>query len=205
MAETFPPTAPGEEGERRISGDLHRHLARLCGDDWLVFDNLILIHAPGSAFPTAEIDHLVITPFGIFVIETKHWAGAVTRDESADMLMLAAIDGQRLARTSPMKQNAAKVRFLRGLLPPRLWIVEGLGVFSHEAGTVDPTLPAALLERGELYRHLRICQQRFAHTGTGRLPVRTVADAILRHADMRPQALVEHRQRIQEGRTRGQG
>lgn len=205
IAGTFPPMAPGEEGERRISGDLNRHLARLCGDDWLVFDGLILIHAPGSAFPTAEIDHLVITPFGIFVIETRHWAGAVTRGETDDKLMLAAIDGQRLARTSPMKQNAAKVRFLRGLLPPRLWNVEGLGVFSHEAGTVDPTLPAALLERGELYRHLRTCQKRFAHTGTGRLPVRTVADEILRHADMRPQALVEHRQRIQEGRARGQG
>lgn len=194
----------GEEGERQVSADLRRHLARLCGDDWLVFDSLILIHAPGSAFPTAEIDHLAITPFGIFVIETKHWAGAVTGDETDDILMLTMADGQRLPRSSPMKQNAAKVRFLRGLLPPRLWIVEGLGVFSHDAATVDPTLPAALLERGELYRHLRIRLQQFVRTGTGRLPVHKIAEAILRHADTRPEALIEHRQRILEGRARGQ-
>ncbi|MFP3565458.1 nuclease-related domain-containing protein [Paraburkholderia sp. SIMBA_030] len=199
------PLGRGDEGEKRVSADLHRHLARLCGDDWCLLDGVILIHAPGSAFPTAEIDHLVITPFGIFVIETKHWAGAVTRGESDDTLLLATLDGQRLVRTSPMKQNAGKVRFLSRLLPPRLWIVEGLGVFSHEAASVDPALPAALLERGELYRHLRVRQQQFAHTGTGRLPVRAIADAILRHADMRPQALVEHRERIQAGRARGRG
>ncbi|SHK84225.1 hypothetical protein [Paraburkholderia terricola] len=104
-----------------------------------------------------------------------------------------------------MKQNAAKVRFLLNLLPPRLWTVEGLGVFSHEAVMVVPTLPAALLERSELYRHLRMRQQQFARTGTGRLPVRKIADVILQHADTRPEALVEHRQRIQAGRARGQG
>ncbi|WP_246217121.1 nuclease-related domain-containing protein [Paraburkholderia panacisoli] len=153
-----------------------------------MFDSLILIRAPGSAFPTAGIDHLVITPFGMFVTETKHWAGAVTREESADMLILPAIDGQRLARTSPMKHNAAKVRFLTGLLPPRLWIVEGLGVFSHEAGTVDPTLPAALLERDELYRYLRMCQQRFALTGTGALACAHARQRASAAADMRPQA-----------------
>ncbi len=65
-----------------VSAELRRHLARLCGDDWLVVDGLILIHSTRSAFPTAEIDHLAITPFGIFVIETKHWAGVVTHGET---------------------------------------------------------------------------------------------------------------------------
>ncbi|MFL9858123.1 nuclease-related domain-containing protein [Paraburkholderia madseniana] len=195
----------GEEGERQVSAELRWHLARLCGDDWLVLDGLILIHAPGSTFPTAEIDHLAITPFGIFVIETKHWTGVVTHGRTDETLTLTTVDGQRLLRTSPIRQNAAKVRFLRDLLPPRLWIVEGLGVFSHEAALVAPTLPAALLERSELYRHLRIRQQQFARTGTGRLPIRTIADVILQHADTRPEALAEHRGRIQEARARGQG
>ncbi|SHK84199.1 nuclease-related domain-containing protein [Paraburkholderia terricola] len=61
-----------EEGEREVSAELRWHLTRLCGDDWAVLDGLVLIHAPGSAFPTAEIDHLAITPFGVFVVETKH-------------------------------------------------------------------------------------------------------------------------------------
>ena len=195
----------GEEGEREVSAELRWHLTRLCGENWVVLDGLVLIHAPGSTFPTAEIDHLAITPFGVFVVETKHWAGVVTHGETDDTLTLTTVEGQQCVRTSPMKQNAAKVRFLRKLLPPRLWIVEGLGVFSHEAAMVAPTLPTALLERSELYRHLRVRQQQFARTGTGRLPVRTIVDAILQHADTRPEALVEHRQRIQEGHSRGQG
>lgn len=195
----------GEEGERQVSAELRWHLARLCGDDWLVLDGLILIHAPGSTFPTAEIDHLAITPLGIFVIETKHWTGVVTRGETDETLTLTTVDGQRLVRTSPLRQNAAKVRFLRDLFPPRLWIVEGLGVFSHESAMVAPTLPAALLERSELYRHRRVRQQQFARTGTGRLPIRTIADVILQHADTRPEALAEHRERTQEARARGQG
>lgn len=195
------PDARGAAGEARVSAELRRCLTRLCGDDWRVLDGVIMIHAPGTAFPTAEVDHLVITPFGIFVIETKHWAGAVTQGETSDTLLLATPDGQRLVRTSPLRQNAAKVRFVRTLLPPRLWTVEGLGVFSHEAGQVDPALPAALLECGELYRHLRMRQQQFARTGVGRLPVPVIADAILRRADTRPQALAEHRARIEAGRS----
>ncbi|WP_243856801.1 nuclease-related domain-containing protein [Paraburkholderia sp. BL6665CI2N2] len=101
-------------------------------------DGLVLIHAPRSAFPTAGIDHLAITPFGVFVVETKHWAGLVTHGETDDTLTLRTVEGRRFTRTSPMKQNAATVRFLRKLLPPRLWIVEGLGVFSHETAMVAP-------------------------------------------------------------------
>ncbi|MEX3900101.1 nuclease-related domain-containing protein [Paraburkholderia sp. BR10954] len=93
-------------------------------------DGLIPNHAPGSAFPTAEIDHLAIAPFGVFVAETKHWTGVVTHGETDDTVTLTTIDGQRFVRTSPIKQNSTKVRFLRKLLPPRLCIVEGLGVFS---------------------------------------------------------------------------
>ncbi|MEX3854183.1 nuclease-related domain-containing protein [Paraburkholderia sp. BR10923] len=61
--------------------------------------------------------------------ETKHWTGVVTHGETDDTVRLTTIDGQRFVRISPIKQNAAKVRFLRKLLPPRLCIVEGLGAF----------------------------------------------------------------------------
>jgi hypothetical protein len=192
--------ARGELGEALVSVALHRHLTRLCGGDYRVLDGVVLVHAPGTAFPTAEVDHLVIAPFGVFVIETKHWAGAVARGADDDTLVLATPDGQRLTRTSPMKQNAAKVRFVRSLLPPRLWTVEGIGVFSHAAARLDPGLPAALLEAGELYRHLRVRQQQFARTGTGPLPVSAIAGRILGHADLRPQALAEHRARIEAAR-----
>lgn len=98
--------ARGEQRESEVSAELSWHLTRLCGEDWAVLDGLILIHAPGSAFPTAEIDHLAITPFGVFVVETKHWIGVVTHGETDDTVTLSTVDGQRFVRTSPMKQNA---------------------------------------------------------------------------------------------------
>ncbi|WP_309243978.1 nuclease-related domain-containing protein [Caballeronia sp. EK] len=30
-----------------------------------------------TQFPTAEIDHLAVTPFGVFIFETKHWSGHI--------------------------------------------------------------------------------------------------------------------------------
>ncbi|WCM20566.1 NERD domain-containing protein [Paraburkholderia bryophila] len=154
---------------------------------------LILILVPGSVFPTAEIDHLAITRFAIFVIETRNWTGVVTHGETDETLTLATVDGQQLVRTSPIRQNAAKVRFLRDLLLSRVWIAEGRGVCSYEAAMVAPTLPATLLERSEFYRHLRVRQHRFAHKGTVPLPMRALAEAILRHADTRPEDFIEHR------------
>ncbi|MFM0078421.1 nuclease-related domain-containing protein [Paraburkholderia sediminicola] len=188
--------ARGALGEALVSGELRRVLTRLCGNNYQLLDSLILIHKPGTAFPTAEIDHLAVTPFGIFVIETKHWSGVVTRGDSDDTLRLTMPDGQCLVRTSPLKQNAAKVRFVRSLLPPRLWAVEGLGVFSNPAARIDPALPMALLECSELYRLLRVRQQQFGLRGVGRLPVRVIAEAILRCADTRPEAGIDHRERI---------
>ncbi|MFM0113478.1 nuclease-related domain-containing protein [Paraburkholderia nemoris] len=189
--------ARGVLGEALVSTELRRCLTRLCGNNYQIFDSLILIHKPGAAFPTAEIDHLVITPFGIFVIETKHWSGVVTRGDRNDTLRLTIPDGQSFVRTSPLKQNATKVSFVRSLLPPRLWTVEGLGVFSNEVARMDPALPMALLECGELYPHLRTRQQQFGLRGVGRLPVRVISEALLKHADTRPEAGIEHRTRVQ--------
>ncbi|GAB7522589.1 nuclease-related domain-containing protein [Paraburkholderia sp. 2C] len=193
----------GVHGEALVSATLRQCLTRLCGENYKILDSVILNHAPGEAFPTAEVDHLAVTPFGVFVIETKHWAGSVRLGEERDALILETHDGRSLTRTSPLKQNAAKIRFIRSLLPAGLRMVEGLGVFSHEAVRLEPALPSALLELGELYRHLRVRQQQFARARSARLPVYEVADAILKHADLRPEALTEHRDRIRAQRDLG--
>ncbi|MFM0156758.1 nuclease-related domain-containing protein [Paraburkholderia sediminicola] len=130
--------ARGALGEVLVSGELRRVLTRPCSNDYQILNSLILIHKPGTVFPTAEIDHLAVTSFGIFVIETKHWSRVVTRGDRDDTLRLTMPDGQCLVRTS---QNAVKVRFVRSLLPPRLWVVEGLGVFSNPAARIDAALP----------------------------------------------------------------
>ncbi|WP_144444315.1 hypothetical protein [Caballeronia arationis] len=49
----------GEAGEAVAQAKLRTTLQWLCGDDFYLHDGPLLIeHAPGTAFPTAEIDHL---------------------------------------------------------------------------------------------------------------------------------------------------
>jgi hypothetical protein len=99
---------------------------------------LLLLHAPGTEFPTAEVDHLVVTPFGIFVIETKNWAGTILPGRVADQVVCHLPGGRLEERRSPISQNRSKVSFLRGTLPAT-WSVQGLGVFSNDAVAYPPT------------------------------------------------------------------
>jgi nuclease-like protein len=57
----------GAQGERRTA----RLLDRLTGDGYVVFHDLAV---PGSL---ANVDHLVIGPSGVFVIDSKQWTGSV--------------------------------------------------------------------------------------------------------------------------------
>jgi hypothetical protein len=48
-------------------------LTSLRSDNFYVHDGAVLLsHAAGTALPTGEIDHLAVTPFDLFVIETKN-------------------------------------------------------------------------------------------------------------------------------------
>ena len=58
--------ALGAPGEARAQAKLRETLQWLCGSDYYLHDGpLVIGHAPGTVFPTAEIDHLAVTPFGI--------------------------------------------------------------------------------------------------------------------------------------------
>ncbi|MDR5754971.1 MULTISPECIES: nuclease-related domain-containing protein [unclassified Caballeronia] len=114
----------GEAGEAVAQAKLRTTLQWLCGDDFYLHDGPLLIeHAPGTAFPTAEIDHLAITPFGIFIFETKNWSGRIAPSSSHGKLTRIARNGEQEDRRSPIEQNRSKVRFLREQLPA-IWPVE---------------------------------------------------------------------------------
>ncbi len=62
----------GAEGERRTA----HALARLPADEWRVFHDIAW---PGRRYAT--IDHVVIGPPGVFVIDSKNWAGTIAADD----------------------------------------------------------------------------------------------------------------------------
>lgn len=188
----------GDEGEARVDAELRRVLTWLCGENFYVHPGAVLLHhAPGTEFPTAEIDHLAITPFGIFVIETKHWSGRIAASETVSTLLVEGSGGRQETRRSPIAQNRAKVGFLRGTLPG-MWPVYSLGVFSHGRCDLSPGLPLDLVAISDLALHLRSEKARFERKGLPQVRVQQAWNAIQRLCvhDQDGSALAAHRFRV---------
>lgn len=186
----------GEDGEATVLAELRRVLTWLCGDDFHLHEGAVLIeHAPGTSFPTAEIDHLAVAPFGIFVIETKNWTGHIVHGTANDDLDVIRTDGTRETRRSPLAQNRTKVAFLNEKLP-RLWRIEGLGVFSSPGCSLDRELSPSLLHVNELAYFMRMRRHEFLRSGQKPVNVKTAWEAIMLNASINKGMLEEHRKRV---------
>lgn len=98
----------GRKGELKV----RRELARLGNRDYRVINDLMTETGQGR---TSQIDHVVVSTRGIFVIETKSHVGRITGGEHSQYwtqrLMMSSRDFY-----NPLLQNAAHVKALRRLL-----------------------------------------------------------------------------------------
>lgn len=82
---------------------------------------------------TTQIDHVVVSPFGIFVIETKNHSGIIFGDANGSCWtqVLAGIN-KRATFTNPIIQNMGHIRALSNMLniPPNY--MAGIVVFANE-------------------------------------------------------------------------
>ena len=62
------PTKKGKRGEKRVADLLSLRLP----DEYKVLNDIYLLKENGD---TAQIDHIVVSPYGVFVIETKNYSG----------------------------------------------------------------------------------------------------------------------------------
>lgn len=92
----------GARGEEAVARALDRLPA-----DWQVFHGVALADAPLSTGGGADIDHVVVAPHAIFVIETKNWSGAITATHNTLLC-----DGQPPDR-DPLEQAKAAASGLR--------------------------------------------------------------------------------------------
>jgi hypothetical protein len=77
----FRPSTQARAWQRGAKGERHtaRLLDRLGRDGYVSFHDLAMPHSP------ANLDHLVLGPSGVFVIDSKHWTGQV--HQSSDGLI----------------------------------------------------------------------------------------------------------------------
>ncbi|MDR1992442.1 MAG: NERD domain-containing protein [Nitrososphaerota archaeon] len=117
----------GWAGEKQVA----QHLTRNLSDDYYLINDLYLREGGG------DIDHVVLAPGGIFVLETKNWSGNIA--VSGDVWQRR---GKRNFNSSPsrqVKRNVQKMqRILAGLSVLRsgeIW-VEGIVVLTNRYASV---------------------------------------------------------------------
>jgi Nuclease-related domain len=117
----FQPSEQARTWQRGAHGERHtaRLLNRLVRDGYVIFHDLAI---PGSP---ANVDHLVIGPSGVFVIDSKQWSGSV--QQGADGL--AWHNHYRLDRTlETVRWEAETVGRLLGTRADALLCVHGAHV-----------------------------------------------------------------------------
>lgn len=188
----------GDEGEAVVHSELLTALRWLCGEDFYLHPGALLLnHAPGTDFPTAEVDHLAVTPFGIFVVETKSWTGRIEPGPTSQNVVRIGIDGHREMRRSPLQQNQSKVAFLRAILPAT-WPVEGIAAFSCQHADLSSALPLGLMRASDLRQWLRSRKSWHEARGGMQINVRQARRAILAVSETAADAINRHRAKLRE-------
>lgn len=99
----------GKRGERIVA----KELAKLKMKDFIIINDLLL---PSSNGRTSQIDHVVISTRGIFVVETKNHAGRISGGEHAQYWQ-QHLSSQSRTLYNPLLQNRSHLRAIRRLLP----------------------------------------------------------------------------------------
>lgn len=99
----------GERGENLVSQFLS------CDKDSIVFNDITLFDEKTNK--SSQIDHVAIRQNGVFVIETKNYAGRVYGDDSQRQWTQVLAYGETKNRFyNPVKQNATHIYFLAKVL-----------------------------------------------------------------------------------------
>lgn len=101
------PSVVGRRGERRVS----KVLSALDPSRFKILNDILIASPQGSS----QIDHIVFSKRGIFVVETKNLDGWIHGSE-ASQNWTQTIYRSRYQFLNPIRQNLSHVRALRGLL-----------------------------------------------------------------------------------------
>jgi hypothetical protein len=158
----------GAHGERQTA----RLLDRLGRDGYVVFHDLAM---PGSA---ANVDHLVLGPSGVFVIDSKQWTGSV--HQSSDGLVWH--NHYRLDRTlATLRWQAETLGHLLGVPAAPLVCVHGAHVQGGGLRAQSVAIvPATLLRSALGYERVLSEVDVELHAATARMRLRP-ADRLLGH------------------------
>ncbi len=134
-------------GEAVVSRQLQANFA---APDFHLLNHITLPLADG----TTQIDHILVSRFGVFVIETKSFKGWIFANEG-HATWTQVIFGAKFRFQNPLFQNIRHVRAVRGLLD---FLPEGAiqsSVVFAGSSVFKTGVPAGVFSVEELVSHLR--------------------------------------------------
>lgn len=140
------PSVIGAAGERRVNATLSRKLEE---QDYTLLENLTLPTLQG----TTQIDHIVLSRFGVFVIETKNMSGWIFGGEN-QAHWTQVLHRHKSQFQNPLRQNYLHVRVVQDLLGIRRDQIENLVAF---VGSAEPKTEMpwnVFWSRGDLYNYV---------------------------------------------------
>jgi len=111
----------GKTGELRVR---YSSLSGLPQETYHKFHDVLLKTLDG----TTQIDHLLISRFGIFVIETKNWSGWIYGNDN-DLQWTQVIYGKKYKQVNPIRQNYKHVRAVAATLKVPMDCIHPVVVF----------------------------------------------------------------------------
>jgi hypothetical protein len=147
------PKIKGLIGEWKV----RKQLRRLPEENYKVLNDVILKGKKG----TSQIDHMVISPYGIFVIETKNYSGWIHGSEDSEYWVQTFYKHKTKFR-NPIKQNWSHILTIKENLPGYkdfpyypVIVFAGKGALKNINVRADVIHPEALFETIMRYRSSR--------------------------------------------------
>ena len=131
------PRVRGAFGETLLAAALRRKL------DAALYHVLNDIYLPLDDGSTTQIDHVVVSPFGVFVIETKTYKGWIFGNPR-DAQWTQVLHKRKSRFQNPLRQNYLHVQRLVGLTGVLADVVHSVVAFSGEA-TFKTKLPPEVM------------------------------------------------------------
>ncbi|MBR1453561.1 MAG: NERD domain-containing protein, partial [Lachnospiraceae bacterium] len=111
----------GDTGELELSSVL-----KSLPDYYHIIDNVMLKTKKG----TTQIDHIIVSPFGIFVVETKNHKGMIFGDTYGQVWTQVLRNGHFLIY-NPIKQNEGHIKHLSNAIKIPANYMQGVIVFTN--------------------------------------------------------------------------
>lgn len=144
----FRPQIRGALGEGMLDAYMRKHLD---AETYTVIHNVML---PIENNATTQIDHIVVSKFGVFVIETKTYKGWIFGDERSEQWTQSLPGGKKFRFQNPLRQNYRHTKTLSALICiPDNKIIPVIA-FSGEA-TFKTKMPANVMKFGNVPDYIK--------------------------------------------------